>query len=439
MPIELVGIIGVIIMFMLMFLGIPIAISMAVPAILGIYYLKGGGVLLSLLDTTVWKNSSSYSLSTVPMFILMGEFLLISGISGEIFELFRRWFNRMRGGLAIATVGASGLFAAASGSSLATTSTMGLMAIKEMNKSGYDKSLSAGTVAAGGTLGILIPPSTAFIIYGTLTDSSIGKLFMAGVLPGLLLMVLFMLTVYGSVWFQMKKHPDSGNYFSAQRYSWAERFAAFKVTIWILLLFALVIGGMYGGLFGPTEAGGVGALGAFIIALIRKKMTWANFKESLSRTVLTSAFLFAIIVAAFFLNYFLAITKLPTILAEFMTTAFDNPILILSLIIVMYIILGAIMDSMAMLVVTIPIVLPTIQQLGYDLVWFGVLIVILIEMALITPPMGMNCFVLKGVVPEIKLETIFKGALRFVLPLLILIVLLIAFPDIALFLPNSMQ
>lgn len=434
MSVEMVGILGVILMFVLMFLRVPIAISLAVPGIIGTYYLNGWGPLKTILNTIVWDHSASYTLSTIPMFVLMGELLFASGISNELFDFFRKWLGNLRGGLGIVTIGASAVFAAASGSSVASTGTIGLIASKEMKKAGYRDDFASGTVVAGGTLGILIPPSTIMVIYGILTETSIGKLLIAGIIPGIILTLFYMLTVYVSVRLQpylaVQLHETS---------TWKEKFRSLGALILVFLLFLLVMGGMYLGYFSPTEAAGVGAFGAFLIALIRRKLTFQTFVKSLLGTLRTTSFIFAIILGAFILNYFLAITRLPILLAEFITSTNLSPLGVLSLIILMYAILGAVMDALAMIVITIPIVIPTLVALNFDLIWFGVILVLMVEMALITPPFGMNCFVLKGAIPELNLNDIFKGALRFVIPILLVVVILIAFPEIVLYLPNLMR
>lgn len=432
MSLEMIGFIGVLAMFILMFLRVPISIAMAVPAFIGILYIREWRVLATAIESNVWTHSFSYSLSTIPMFVLMGELLFISGISSDLFSTFRTWFSRLRGGLSMATIGASAVFAAASGSSVATTGTIGVLASKEMIKAGYDKSLSSGSIVAGGTLGILIPPSTLLIIYGMLTEQSIGALLIAGILPGILLTILFIITVSIIVMIKPNYAPIG------EKTTWKERFVSLKSTIWILLLFILVIGGMYVGLFGPTEAAGVGAMGAFVIALVKRKLTKNTVIEALQRTLRTTGFIFAIILSAFILNYFFAITRLPMALASLITDTGFPAWVVFSLIILIYIILGCIMDTMAMVVVTIPIVLPVIHSLGFDLIWFGIIIVMVVEMALISPPVGMNCFVLNGVAPELKLGEIFKGALWFMIPILVAVTILYLFPQIALFLPNSM-
>lgn len=433
MSLETIGFLGILAMFLLMFLRVPIAIAMAVPAFIGILYVREWKVLSTAIETIVWDHSFNYTLSTIPMFVLMGELLFVSGVSQELFATFRYWFGKLRGGLAMAAIGASAIFAAASGSSLATTGTMGVISSKEMLEQKYNKALIGGSIVAGGTLGILIPPSTIFIIYGMLTEQSIGKLLIAGIIPGIILTTLYILTVAVAV----KIRPDLAP--KGEGSSWKERIVSLRHTGWILVLFIVVIGGMYVGLFSPTEAAGIGAFGAFIIALARRKLTFQKFVESMNRTLRTTGFLFAIILAAFILNYFLAITRVPLLLANFLADTTMPPLLILCSIVVLYVLLGAVMDSLAMIVVTIPIILPVIQALGYDLIWFGVLIVIVVEMALISPPVGMNCFVLNGVAPQLRLEEIFKGVLWFMIPLLVMITLLIAFPEIALFLPNRMM
>ena len=433
LSVETVGLIGLAVMFLLMFLRVPIAVAMSVPGILGAWYLRGWEPMTTMLNTVVWSHSYSYTLSTIPMFVLMSELIFLSGISSDLFDVFRKWLGAFRGGLALATVGASAIFAAACGSSVASTATIGIVASKEMQKAGYSDMLSSGAVVGGGTLGILIPPSTAFIIYGMLTEESIGKLLIAGILPGLLLTLLYMLTVYGAVLVRPSLGP------AVERSSWKDRFIALRSILWIAILFVLVIGGMYVGLFSPTEAAGVGAFGAFVIAVIRRRLTWRNLSESLTNTVKVTGFLFAIILGAFILNYFLAITRLPANLAAVISGLGWHPVAVLLVILLLYLVLGAIMDALAMVVITIPIILPTVKALGFDLIWFGVIVVVMIEMALLSPPVGMGCFVLKGVNPSLRMEDIYKGALLFMLPIFVLIALLIAFPDIALLLPRLME
>lgn len=431
--IEIVGLLGIVSMFVLMFLRVPIAIAMALPGIVGTLYLRGWGATGTVLNTVIWNHSFSYTLTTIPMFVLMSELIFISGISSELFTVFRKWLGAVRGGLALATVGASAIFAAACGSSIASTATIGIVASGEMKKAGYSDVLSSGSIVAGGTLGILIPPSTAFIIYGILTEESIGKLLIAGIFPGILLALLYMAMVYVMVMVVPGLGP------AVEKSNWWERFTALRSVFWIALLFTIVIGGMYVGLLSPTEAAGVGALGALIIAWLRRRMTWASLLASLQNTVKITSFLFAIILGAFVLNYFLAITRLPAHMASFINGLDVAPTVILLLILLIYVFLGAIMDALAMVVITIPIFLPTLKALGFDLIWFGVIVVVMIEMALISPPVGMGCFVLRGVNPQLPMVSIYKGSLLFMIPIFILLGLLTVFPSIALLLPNLMH
>ncbi len=434
MSVSFVGLLVIIFVFLLMFFRIPIAISMAIPASIGILYLRGWDTLLSALDTIVWSQSYSYTLTTIPLFVLMGQLIYSSGISNELYTAFRNWLSGFRGGLGMATIGSSAMFAAASGSSLATTGTIGVMASKEMLSAGYSKSLTGGSIAAGGTLGILIPPSTMFIVYGMMTEQSIGKLLMAGILPGILLTLFFMITIYVSSLIKPGLIADS-----KEKVSWKDRFSSLKATIWIFLLFIIVIGGMYVGLFTATEAAGAGAFGAFLIGLIRRKLTFAKVNEAIFETIKTTGFIFAIVIGAFVLNYVLTITRVPNLISDFLFSTNLSPVMLFFIIVLMYIILGAIMDTLSMVVVTIPIILPLIEAVGFDLIWFGVVIVLVVEMGLISPPVGMNCFILNGVVKELELTEIFKGSLLFMVPILALVVLLYIFPEIALFIPYSVQ
>lgn len=431
----MIGIMVISAVFVLMFLRIPIVVAMAIPACIGIVLLNSESALFAAIDSIIWGQSYSYTLSTIPLFVLMGQFLYVCGFSDELFTTFRNWFGRIKGGLGFATIGASSMFAASSGSSIATTSTIGVPAAKEMLKSGYAKSLTGGAIVAGGTLGILIPPSTMFIIYGMITEQSIGRLLVAGIIPGILLSLFFMLTIYISILIK----PDLVTGEIDEKVSWKIKFQSLKANIWIIILFILVMGGIYLGFFTATEAAGFGALGAFAIALIRRKMTFSNFKEAMFNTIKTTGFIFAIVIAAFLLNFVLTITRIPMLFADFLLSYELSAGMIFFMIVLLYFILGALMDSLSMIVVTIPILLPVLEIIGFDLIWFGVFIVLMVELSLITPPVGMNCFVLRGVVPELDIKNIFKGAFLFCIPILALIALLYFFPEIALFLPNTLR
>lgn len=435
MSVETVGIIVIIVVFILMFLRVPIVLSMGIPAFCAILYLKNEVALVAAIESIIWERSYNYTLSTIPLFVLMGHFLFTAGFTDDLFATFRKFFGRIRGGLAMATIISSAVFASSSGSSLATTSTIGLVASKEMLKAKYSKVLTGGSIVAGGTLGILIPPSTMFIIYGMITEQSIGKLLIAGIIPGILLTLFFILTIY----ILLKIRPDMVGDQLDEPVSWSEKFASLKVNIWIMALFILVMGGIYLGFFTATEAAGIGALGAFIIALMRRRITFKTFSVAIYSTIKTTGFIFAIVMGAFLLNYVLTITRVPNLLADFLFAANLSPFTFFLLMILMYLILGAIMDTLAMVVVTIPILLPTLISYDFNLIWFGVIIVLLVEVALISPPVGMNCFVLRGVVKELDLGSIFKGAIIFVIPILSLIFLIYAFPAIVTFLPDYIK
>ncbi|MFJ8234210.1 TRAP transporter large permease [Ureibacillus sp. NPDC094379] len=435
MSVEFVGVIVILSVFVLMFLRVPIVISMVIPTVIGIVYLKGWNTLFTAIDSIVWYQSYSYTLTTIPLFVLMGNFLYTAGISEELFDTFRKWFGRLKGGLGLATIGSSAMFAAASGSSVANTGIMGVIASKEMLKAGYSKTLTGGSIVAGGALGILIPPSTTFIIYGMITEQSIGALLTAGVIPGILLTLFFMLTIVIVAIVKPSLVPDTVE----DSVSWKERFISLKSNISIIIIFLIVVGGLYLGYFTATEAAGVGAFGAFIIGVLRKKLTVKKFSEAVISTIKTTGFMFAILLGAFILNYVLVITRLPHALANFLFERNLSTTMIFVLIVLMFIVLGAFMDSLAMMVVTIPILMPVLEMAGFDLVWFGVIIVLVVEMALISPPVGMNCFVLKGVSDDLELVDIFKGAMIFMIPILVLIALIYIFPEIALFLPNTMR
>ena len=429
---TMIGIIFIIIMFVLLAIRVPVAIAMAVPGVLGILYLRDWNVLVNVIDQTIMNNSLSYTMTTIAMFVLMGELMNSSGISSNLFSSFKIWFGKIRGGLALATVTAGAMFAASSGSSIATTASLGTVASKEMMKSNYSKALTSGSIIAGGSLGILIPPSTFMVMYGVLAQQHIGKLLMAGLLPGLLLTLLYILTVV----IYVKIKPDAAE--KGEAHSWTKRFKSLSSTVPIVVLFVFVIGGLFIGLFGPTEAASMGAFGAAIIAIIRRKLTLRVIGEVLENTLKTVGTLFGILLSAMLLNSFIVQSGLPTYLNNFLTGLTLAPVFIFILIVFMYIILGAFMDSMAAMLVTFPIVLPLVETLGYDLIWFGVVMCILMELALITPPIGMSTFVLNGVAPELKLSNIYKGGLIFCIPILVLIVLIYVIPDIVLLLPSNL-
>jgi len=424
------GIAGIALLLILFLLRMPVAFAMAFVGLVGFAYLADPGPALSLLAQDIFGQFSSYPLSVIPMFILMGTFAFASGISEKLYDTSYIWVGQLRGGLTMATVLACAGFAAICGSTAATAATMGKIALPEMKKHNYDDTLATGTVAASGTLGILIPPSTILIVYGILTEESIGKLFIAGVLPGILLSLAFVATVA----FLCLRNPDIGP--PGIRTSLKEKLRATTGIIPAMILFLLAIGGLFLGWFSPTQAGAIGAGGALLIGLIRRKLSWRIFFEAGKEGLRTACMVIVIITGAVIFGHFMAVSTIPFMLSDWLGGLTIPPIAVMSVIIFIYFIGGFFMDSMALVVVTIPIFFPIVMELGFDPIWFGVIIVLVAEMGVITPPVGVNVFVIKGIAPDIPLETIFKGILPFLAALIIVTVILIIFPGIATFLPS---
>ena len=428
-----VGIIGIALLFLLFATGMPIAFVMTLVGWLGYIYLGSVDGGLHILGISFYAGGTSYTLSVIPLFVLMGQFASHAGLSHEIYYAVQRWIGHKRGGLAMATVGACAGFAAISGSSVATAATMGTVALPEMKKYGYGTSLATGTVAAGGTLGILIPPSATFVFYAILTEQSVGKLFIAGILPGILLALLFMLGINIQVRLDPKIAPRS------EAAALKERISALKGVWGMLALFVLVMGGIYIGVFTPTEAAGIGAFGAFVVSIYKRNMTWKHFMDSLRMTGQNTGMIFIIVIGAYVFGYFLAVTRIPFELAEYMSGLKLSPYIILAGVVLIYTVLGMFLDGWAIMVLTIPIIHPMMVDLGFDPIWFGVMVVIMLEMALITPPVGVNVFVIKGVSKDVPMYTIFRGIWPFWVAMLVCLVILTIFPEIALFLPNTMR
>ena len=398
-----VGIIGIFFLFLLLALRMQIGFSMALVGFLGFAVLSSVGSSFAIMGMEPFKIGAAYSLTVIPLFILMGQFANHSKMGFEIYQTVYRWIGFLPGGLSMATIGACGGFAAISGSSLAAAATMGMVALPEMRRFKYDNALATGCVAAGGTLGILIPPSTVMIIYGILTEQPIATLFIAGILPGLLLTGLFILTIYVVT----KIKPSLGP--PGPRFSMKERIYSLKDTWSIFSLFVLVIGGLYTGWFTPTEAAGVGAFGAFAITIIKKRLTWDNLKLSLAQTVRTTAMVFLILIGAHVFGYFLTISQIPDQLSILATEWGLSRYAILAMIIFAYIIMGCFMEGLALMVLTIPIVYPLVLELGFDPIWFGVIITLVMEMSLITPPVGINVFIISGISKDVPMYVIFPG------------------------------
>ena len=432
MSTELIGVLGILVLFILLAMRMYIGMAMMVVGFVGTGFIVGWQPSLDLLGLLPMDESASYNLSVIPLFILMGQFAFISGISTDIYKTVYNWMGHLRGGLAMATVLACAFFSAVSGSSLATGATMGMVAIPEMLKYKYDPRLATGCVAAGGTLGILIPPSIGFVIYGIQTEQSIGKLFMAGLLPGIMLSGLFILAIIIICAFKPEMGPHG------PVVSWSVRVKSLSGTWGMLLLFLIVIGGIYTGIFTPTEAAGIGAFGALLILAVKRKLTWPSVVQCLGETGKMTAFIFLIIIGASVFSYFLALTGLPTMLSDFITGLTVSRWLIFTAIIIVYMILGCVMEVYSIMILTLPIIFPIVMALGFDPIWFGVMIVIVLEVGLITPPIGLNVFVLKGSAPGIPVETIFRGIWPFLGMALVAMVLLALFPQIALFIPSHM-
>lgn len=429
---AMIGFLGIGGLFVLLALRVPVAMALLAPGFFGIWLISGERAAMAVLSTETFSAVSSYALIVVPLFILMGNIASAAGFSRGLYELAYAWVGRFRGGLASASILGCAAFSAVSGSSVATAVTIGRVAIPEMKRFGYRDGLSTGAVAAGGTLGYLIPPSTGFVLYSILTEQSLGRLFMAGILPGLLLTVLFISTIALISWIDPNAGPRGATV------PWRERFARLWGALPLLSVIALSIGGIYAGVFTPVEAAGVGALLIFVFALVGRRLTWAATIEVFLDTVKTSTMLYMIVIGASVFSPFLAMTQIPQELSGALAAIGLGPLATLIVILLGYLILGMFMDALSMLVITIPIVFPIIIAMGYDPIWFGVIAVIVIEMGMITPPVGINVFVVKSIAPDVPMATIFKGVLPFWLAMLVALVLLIAFPQIALFIPNSM-
>jgi len=428
-----VGIIGICILLVLLFSRMPIGFVMGLVGFAGFTYLSGFDGGLGVLRTVVYSTFADYNLSVIPLFILMGSFCFFAGLSKDLYDTVHSWLGQLRGGLAMATVGACAGFAAISGSSLATAATMGTVALPEMKRYKYDDRLATGAVAAGGTIGILIPPSVILILYGIITEQSIGKLFLAGFIPGVLEAVFYMVTIY----LLCKSNPIMGP--PGPRTSILGKIASLKTTWVVFALFILVIGGIYLGVFSPTEAAGVGAFGAFIFGLARKRLGWQAFKNSLVDTGKTTAMIFIIILGAMILGYFLAVSRIPFVLADNVGALMVNRYVILVLILLVYLFLGCVMDSMAIMLLITPIFFPLAMSLGFNPIWFGILITRVTEIGLITPPVGLNVYIIRGVAKDVPMQTIFRGIIPFIIADVAHVALLIALPQLSLFLPGFME
>ena len=469
--------VGLLAMLLLAFARIPIALSMGIVGIVGYAYMRdwSWGAALATAQTKIYETGRNYTLSVVPLFILMGNFVTRAGMSQELYRAAYAFIGHLKGGLAMATIVACGGFGAICGSSIATAATFAKVAYPSMKKYGYSDALATGAIAAGGTLGILIPPSTIMVIYGIMTGTNIGKLFAAGILPGILAVVLLCLAVQYVTWRDTKAGPRG------ERVSWRDRFAALDGVVWfamlgvallaavklkwlegddaavlgaiavfalslvykgvtsVIALFTLVMGGIYGGVFTATEGAGVGATGALVFALARRALGWKSLYAALVESARTTSMLFLILIGALMFAEFVNITSMPKDLTDFVTKFQVNPILVVAAIMVIYVLLGTAMEELSMILLTVPVFFPLIVHMGLDPIWFGVLIVVVVEIGLISPPVGMNLFVLATLLPQVPTRTVFRGVLPFMLVDCVRLAILVAFPALSLYLPSLMR
>jgi tripartite ATP-independent transporter DctM subunit len=429
------GLIGLAAMLALAFVRVPIAFAMGIVGIVGYAYMRdwNWAVAFAVAQTNIYETGRNYTLSVVPLFILMGTFVARAGIAQELFRAAYAFVGHLRGGLAMATVLACAGFGSICGSSIATAATMAKVAYPSMKRFGYSDRLAAGAIASGGTLGIMIPPSTLMVIYGVFTETNIGKMFAAGILPGILGATLLCIAVQWAAW----RDPAAGP--PGERAAWGERWRSLR-DIWpVAVLFLFVIGGIYGGFFTATEGAGMGAFGAMVFALWRRALGWRALYAALAEGARTTAMLFMILIGAFVFADFINITTLPGDLKDFVTRFEIHPILVVVAICAIYVILGTAMEELSMVLLTIPVFLPVILHLGFDPVWFGILIVCVVEIGLISPPVGMNLFVLSTLLPQVSTGTVFRGVLPFMAADVVRLAILIAFPAISLYLPGLMR
>ncbi len=420
------ALIGFACLLTLSFLRVPIAFSMAIVGFIGMAVVNSTMAGMYNVGRTAFEAALNYELSVVPLFVLMGNFVTRARLSEELYTASYAFLGHRRGGLAMATIVACAGFGAVCGSSLATAATMSKVAMPSMRRYGYTDSLAAGSVAAGGTLGILIPPSVLLVIYGILTQQSIGKLFAAGILPG----IIGVRTV-------VALRPEAGP--PGERQSWAERARALQNVWGVLLLFIVVMGGIYGGVFSPTEAAGIGAFGAFLFSVFRKAMTWKVFYQVLLESATTTAMLFTVLIGALLFANFINYTEFPQTLLDIAGEFKDSRYLVIVAILIIYILLGCVFESLSMILLTVPIFYPLVSDLGFDLVWYGIVVVVVTEISLITPPVGLNVFVLRGVLPDVSTTTIFKGVTAFWIADIFRLALIVAVPGLSLWLASFVK
>jgi tripartite ATP-independent transporter DctM subunit len=422
-----------VLLFTLLFFGVPIAFAMGAVGIISTWFLMGSFTSMGIVRMAVFDTGTDYFFSVIPLFTITGFLCFGAGIVKALYEAAYTWFGFLKGGLSIASIFACAGFAAISGDSMATAAAMGSVALPEMKRFGYDDKLSTGSVAAGGTLGILIPPSMGFIIYGVITEQSVGKLFMAGVIPGILLAVLFSLLVFIRVQINPRLGPPG------PKTPFSVKLASLRYLWPILSLFTIVLGGLYVGLFTPTEAGGISVAGSLILLLIGKDRSLQKIVDALRESAKMTTMIFAMLIGVNILAYFIGLSEIPLRLSAFIVSLGASKYLVLILIGILFLILGMVMNIIPMIVLTLPILFPSVVALGFDPIWFGVFVVIMIQIGQLTPPVGINCFVINAVAQDVSLADIFRGVTPFVLVQVFLLVILTIWPDIALVIPNSME
>ncbi|MFN2437228.1 MAG: TRAP transporter large permease [Desulfotignum sp.] len=434
---TLIGILGILIMILMFLTRMPVAFVMATVGFVGFSLMISTDAGLVLLSRNIYEVFDSYDLTTIPLFILMGQLGFNSGISKRLYDAGYKFLGSIRGGLAMATVSACTAFGAVCGSSPATAATMATVGLPEMKRYNYDDELATGSVASGGGIGMIMPPSVVLIIYGILTEQSIGALFVAGIFPALLVTLLFIICIY----IRCRISPEQGP--RGEHFSWPEKLKSLLGLSETLIIFVLVIGGIFIGLFTPTEAAAIGAFGVLLIGVIRRQITWKGFVKSLMETLRTSCMVLMLIAGAVIFGKFLAVTRIPFEIAGWVSGLAISPVLVLAIILLIYFFGGCFMDALAFVTLTVPIFFPVVMELGYDPIWFGIIIVMVTEMGVITPPVGINVYVVYGVAKNVldegvPLETIFKGIFPFLIAVIIGILILILFPQIIMYLPNLM-
>ena len=433
MDLIIVGLLGIFFMIVLIVLGVPIAFSMAAIGIIGTAIVAGIPQALSQPMLVSWAKGTDFLFTCIPLFIFMGQLAATTGIAAELYDFLQKWMGRLPGGLAIASVCACGGFGAVTGSSVACVATMGTIIYPELKKYNYECKLATGVLAASGTLGILIPPSLAFAFYGIITDTSIGSLFIAGIIPGIITILIYASIIL----FRCIRNPQLGPL--GPSYSWKERLNSARGILPVAAIFIICVGSLYGGLCTPTEAAGIGAAGVIFVSLAMKKLTWKKFRAALWETCVTSAFIFAIVIGGFLISRFLVLTDISRLIIDYVQLLNPSKLVFIIFLAVLYLILGCILDVFGMLILTLPFVFPVTTSLGIHPVWFGVFVTIMTEIALITPPVGVNVFVMRSIATDVPMGQIFIGIVPFLFGEFVLIALLIIFPEIAIWLPSTMK